>query len=158
MNQIAREEHILKDQGRSRVTNLEDGTREYRDWHRTLDRHLYANDIDQIEWRSGPDGKPFPVALMELTEIRINTPNLMDQILDRFEVKTSQAEFSRTIADKLGVNAYIVAYAAGLNYFFLYNLSEKKGWVRFSQAQYKHWLSLLTVKNAKRLQKMRKNQ
>lgn len=155
MNQIAKGDQTSKDYGRSRMTNLEDGTREYRDWHRKLDRNLYANDIDQIEWRAGPDGQPFPVALIELTEIRVYTPKLMDQILDRFEVKTAQAKFSRTIADKLGVNAYIVAYSAGLSYFFLYNLSERKGWVRFSQEQYKHWLSLLTIENAKRLQKMR---
>tara|TARA_Y100001970_G_scaffold236285_1_gene295880 strand:- start:3949 stop:4488 length:540 start_codon:yes stop_codon:yes gene_type:complete len=143
-----------KESARERVTaDSIDMTVEYRDWHRTLNRSWYVNDVDQIEWRSGPDGQPFPVALIELTEIRKISD--LSAVLDRFLNKTAQGDFSKRIAELLGVNAYIVGYVAGLSEFHVYNLTENKGWVKWSKPMYEQWLRSLSVGNIKKMQASR---
>ena len=152
MLELSEQSRARSDKARARQTDSSDHTIEYRDWHRSLHRGWYVNDIDQIEWRADANGRSCPVALIELTELKslTNVNGTLRQILNRFENKTAQGDFSRMVADRLCCNAYVVAYVQGLKYFWLYNLSEHKGWVKFSKDQYEHWLSLLTPETAKR--------
>ncbi len=122
-------------------TDNEDRAKVYRDWHRTLRADLAMFDVDTIEWRRGENGL-FPVAVIELTRIDGDDANekYLKAILDRFDVRDKQGEATRKVAKALGVNAYITLFNLKLTKFWVYNLTQEKGWKSFNQKEYIEFL------------------
>tara|TARA_Y100000593_G_scaffold31767_3_gene62484 strand:- start:15950 stop:16426 length:477 start_codon:yes stop_codon:yes gene_type:complete len=130
--------------GRQRK-DREDRTLGYRSWRLEQARGLYTTDVDQVEWRA-IGGKLVPVAILELTRVdgdRRPVQKYFDAIIDRFTNRDSQKQTITYVADKLNVNAFIVAYLQNLSQFYVYNLSEGDGWKFYSKSEYKTWLSSL---------------
>ena len=118
-------------------TDNEDRAKIYRDWHRTLKADLAMFDVDTIEWRRGENGL-VPVAVIELT--RTDSEDVRESylkaILDRFDVRDKQGEAIRKVAKALGVNAYITLFNLKLTKFWVYNLTQEKGWNSFTKEEY----------------------
>ena len=124
--------------------DIEDRTMKYRDKRRDYP-YGYTQDVDQLEYSFYGDEIVF-VAALELTRVDYNdrypngpTPKYFDKILERF-YHDAQAKFSREVANKLGIEAYIVAFDEAVKRFWVYNLSQEKGWVAWSDKEYFKWL------------------
>ena len=116
----------------------------YSNWHRTLDKSLYALDVDFIEWRRR-NGNIVPVALIEITRVDNNVfvgKTYLDNIVKRYD-DGIQGLCSLKVSRALGIKAYIVLFRENLNEFWLYNLSEKRGWTKLSQREYVGFLKSL---------------
>lgn len=119
-----------------RGDDREDRSLIYRNWHRTL-KEFIMFDVDTIEWRYR-NNELIPVAIIELT--RTDSENVgekyLQAILDRFNIRDKQGEMIRKVADALKVNAYITLFNQQLSKFWVYNLSQNRGWRIFNQKQY----------------------
>ncbi|WNF21308.1 hypothetical protein [Mesobacillus jeotgali] len=126
-------------------TDTEDRAKEYKNWHRQLDRGLYMLDVDAIEWRYRK-GKLVPVAVMELTRTDSDFPinqKYLNAIVNRFENRDLQAKSARLVAEALNVEAYIVLFRYNCKEFHLYNLTRNGPWVKFNEDKMEEFLKSL---------------
>lgn len=120
----------------------EDRLSTYRSWRWNIPGKNYVCDADQIEYRI-TDGKIVPVALLELTRYDGDldpTPNYLKAITNRFNLRDGQGNVARFLAGKLGCHAYIVLFRHNLNMFWLYDLTDNRGWWRMNLQSYQYWL------------------
>jgi len=118
----------------------EDRLRDYKQWIYDQPK-LYASDIDQIEW-GYQNNQEEPVAVLELTRIdREFKPSdkYFEAIIHRFFVRDTQARRIIKVANRLGVDAYIVAFLQDLSGFSMYNLCKQDGWKHISPQEYLNW-------------------
>lgn len=118
-------------------SDLENRVKPYFDFHRTLDRSLTAQDVDNVEYsiRYDTEGNMVvcPRAVIELTRYDVNdlykepTPAYLEAILKRFQ-RDAQGNFICAIAKLLNVDAYIVLFKTDCSMFWVYNLSKKGLW------------------------------
>lgn len=115
----------------------------YSDWHRTLGRELLASDIDSIEWRL-IDGEPVAVGVMELTRVDSQTasPSYLQAILDRYE-RDFQARAARRVAEALGCKAWVILFSQDCKRFWVYNLTDSRGWFKLGAKSMAVWLASL---------------
>lgn len=94
-------------------------------------------DVDTIEWRRR-DGELVAVAVIELTRTDSDnvSENYLKAILERFDVRDKQGEASRKVAKALGVDAYITLFNKELTKFWVYNLTQERGWKSFTKEEY----------------------
>ena len=120
----------------------EDRTLDYRIWRWNIDGPYYSADCDQIEWRI-KDGEYVPAAVLELTRVDGYPPDpppaYFNAILKRYE-KDAQGYATVYVAERLGVQAFIVAFSRELDRFWVYNLSAKRGWWNLCQDEYARWI------------------
>jgi hypothetical protein len=120
----------------------EDRCRDYRGWRWKFGGGLYASDVDQIEWRI-ENGVFRPVAVLELTRVDGNIPvpqSYLDRILLRFGERDGQGKIARRTAELLGCKAWIVAFRWSVNEFWVYNLTDGRGWWHTDRALYRKWI------------------
>ena len=124
--------------------DIEDRTMAYRDLRR-LYKGTYTQDIDQLEY-SFYGEEIVLVAILELTRVDYNpnfpngpTPKYFEKILERFYYD-NQARLAVEVAERLGIEAYIVAFDEPLDRFWVYNLSQKRGWKFFNRENYFAWI------------------
>lgn len=124
----------------------EDRSKEFRDFHRSLDRSLYAIDVDLVEWRF-INGELTPVATIEITRVdnkQAATPQYLNQIIQRFDERDMQAKAAEILARKLEVKAWIVLFSKGCEEFWVYCLSDRSiGWRHFDKNRLEKWLQAL---------------
>jgi tryptophan 2,3-dioxygenase len=117
----------------------------YSDWHRTLSKKLLMLDVDFIEWRYR-HGKLVAVGVMEVTRVdkdkEVNQQYLR-AIRQRFEERDVQAQAARKVAAALGTKAYIVLFREDCSEFWLYDLTETKGWYHLSPERMEKFLESL---------------
>ena len=129
---------------------LDDRTREYREWRYGLGSKMYVLDVDQIEWRKTRFGGIAPVGLLELKRFDTDGPvraSMLADVLDPLEERF-QGEACRRVAAALGVPAWLVVYRHDLTGFWVYNLTERRGWFPlddpggrgYTAEQYGTWL------------------
>ncbi len=121
----------------------EDRAAGYREWRQAFGGGCYVEDVDQVEWRKGVSGELCPVATLELTRLdgNRNPPaTYLQNILARFGERDFQATHSRHVAGALGVSCFVVLFRWDLSEFWIYNLSEKRGWWHLTQDRYMRWL------------------
>lgn len=127
--------------GRQTVSDR-DKTASYRRWRWNFGNGCYASDVDMVEWRM-VDGRPTPVAVLELTELpgnRTPPPSYLDAILQRYVERDGQAAFIRQVANLLHCPAVIVLFRWDLSEFWTYNLSAPSGWRHRSRDEYERTL------------------
>jgi hypothetical protein len=103
-------------------------------------------DIDQVEWRV-IDEVPTPVAMLELSRVDGNVhlpPSYMKAVLDRFNKRDGQGETIRAFAKSLEVKAWIVLFRWDLTEFWVYNLTDSRGWWEMKKPKYEHWIRNLS--------------
>lgn len=118
--------------------DIEDRAAIYRQWRMELGLGA-VTDVDQVEWRNGQ-----PVAVLELTRVdnpngKAMPPQYFDAILKRFD-DDAQGRLACQVAERFGVHAWIVAFHKSLQVFWVYNLSERRGWWKLDQSRYVAWL------------------
>lgn len=112
-----------------------DRAKEFQQWHRTLGRRLLASDVDLVEWRF-IDGELVPVGVLEITLADCEpSGKYLDAIIHRYEKKDVQGRTARHVADALGCKAWIVCYTQGCEKFWVWNLTESKGWFAMDKRQ-----------------------
>jgi len=113
----------------------------YSDWHRTIGRDYYANDVDWLEWRIGPEG-PQVVALIELTYSE-NTPGrrYCDVALARFK-RDGQYTITKMVSQALEVPAFFVIARYDLEVFCVCRLSNG-AWSECDEPRYRKWIQSL---------------
>jgi len=127
--------------GRQRV-DTEDRAAPFRDWRRSLGRPYYVCDIDQVEWRM-IDGRPVPVAVMELTRVDGNVAipaTYLEAILTRFTKRDGQGAATKAFAELMGVKAWIVLFRWDMSELWLYNLTDGRGWWRRDKRVVGKWI------------------
>jgi hypothetical protein len=124
--------------------DIEDRTMDYRDKRRSYP-FGYTQDVDQLEY-CFYDNEIVFVASLELTRADFNKkyPNgpgsgYFVKILERFH-HDAQAKFSKKVADCLGIESYIVTFYHDLTRYWVYNLSQSRGWIAFTDVEYFKWL------------------
>ena len=126
--------------------DIEDRSKEFRNFHRTLHKSLYATDLDLIEWRY-INGVLTPVAVLEITRVdqgREVNEQYTSAILSRYEERDMQALATRTAASLMGVKAWIVLYRQGCTEFWIYNLTNNDNrWYHYDSDRLEKWLQLL---------------
>lgn len=117
----------------------------YSDWHRTLSKKLLMLDVDFIEWRYR-NGELMAVGVMEVTRVdkgkEVNQQYLR-AIRQRFEERDLQAHAARKVASVLGTKAYIVLFREDCSEFWLYNLTDAKGWYYLTPERMEKFLESL---------------
>ncbi len=117
-----------------------DRAKEFQQWHRTLGRRLLASDVDLVEWRF-IDGELVPVGVLEITLADCEpSQSYLDAIICRYEKKDVQGRTARHVAKALGCKAWIVCYTQGCNNFWIYNLTERKGWYDLNGSEMEQFL------------------
>lgn len=129
---------------RQRPIEKEGDGYQYREWRRQLVEGCMHLDVDQIEWRFF-NRELVPVAVIEITRYSESVedtvahngstqpkPGYFTAILQRFE-RDIQGRATRLLAEKLDVNAYIVLYRYDCSEFWVYNLTQAKGWEHFDE-------------------------
>jgi hypothetical protein len=127
----------------------EDRTAVYRRFRRTI-RQAGATDFDQVEWRYNDHKNLVPVALLELTRVDGNMPvpaGYLNAILARYMERDWQGALAVAGAGYLGVRAWIVAFRYDLTEFWVYNLSDRRGWFHGDVAWYERWISALDYRS-----------
>jgi hypothetical protein len=127
--------------------------RPYSDWHRTLDRALLMLDVDYIEWRI-IGGELVAVGVMEVTRVdqgREVTQGYLDAILHRYNERDIQSRAARKVAEALDTKAYIVLFREDCSEFWVYNLSETRGWYHTSPVGMERWLTRLGQRHRDRV-------
>lgn len=120
--------------------DVEDRAAVYRKWRRTLTFYGAVSDIDQIEWRSD-----VPVAVFELTRTDGQGdpgPSYLNAILERFK-RDKQDVRAVTVGNALGVTAWIVLFRCDVGKFWVYNLTDCRGWWSLTADGYAEWLQTL---------------
>jgi len=121
--------------------------KQYSDWRRTLGDGCYANDIDWLEWRQGPDGLPRFVALIETTfyedkpELRDKLENYCNAALNRFK-RDGQFGVTKRVSEALGVPAFFVIARYDLEVFYVCRLSDEI-WACFDEPLYRQWIKTM---------------
>lgn len=75
--------------------DTEDRSLEFRKWHRTLDKSLYATDVDLVEIRI-INNIPTPVATLEITRVdkhKSVNEQYLSAIVERFEKRDFQKKW-----------------------------------------------------------------
>jgi hypothetical protein len=111
-------------------SDTENRLKAYSDWHRTLDRKLYTTDVDFIEWRF-VNGILTPVGIMEVTRVdkgKNVDDKYLNEIIQRFEQRDMQAKAIRKVAACLNTKAYIVLFREDCSEFWIYFITDSKGW------------------------------
>lgn len=127
-------------------TDAEWRIKPYSDWHRTLSKKLLMLDIDFVEWRF-KDGKLVPVGVMEVTRVdkdKSVTINYLNSIINRFEQRDIQARTTRMVASALNAKAYIILFREDCSEFWVYDLTDQKGWAHFDPKQMEEFLQGLS--------------
>src|SRR5689334_14930977 len=117
----------------------------YSEWHRKLSGDLCMLDVDFIEWRYR-NGELVAVGVMEITRVdngRVVQAGYLDAIVRRFEVRDMQAQAARKVAEALGTKAYIVLFREDCSQFWIYNLTDRRGWAHFDAAGMERFLKQL---------------
>lgn len=116
-------------------TTTEDRADPYKRWRYRVEQP-YVLDVDQIEWRGDQ-----PVALLELTRCDSGsvTPAYLDAIVGRYEAD-AQGRCARFVAAKLDIKAWIVLFTEDCTHFWVYNLTDRRGWWPLDEDQYQEWL------------------
>lgn len=129
------------------LTTDQDLAMPYRDWRWKVlqDRKVYVSDIDHIEYRfkdGNPD--PIPVACLELTHTRYEkAPDaLMSKIIERYN-REGQRKFVCHVAKKLGCKAWIVIFNPSVTGFWIFNLTDDRGWWELDSPQMQAWIQQL---------------
>ena len=129
-----------------RLDSREDRSLDYRDWRRTFASSSYVMDIDQVEYRI-VDDEFIPVAVIELTrtdEAVRSAVALQTSVLRRISEENIQAKVLVSMAERLGVDAFLVLFVADLSEFHVYNLSTEKGWWVMNPERYQYWIDGLS--------------
>lgn len=114
----------------------------YSDWHRTLDRRLLMLDVDFIEWRF-VNGDMVAVGVMEVTRVDNGKEvhqGYLTAIINRFEERDLQARAARKVAHALGTKAYIILFREDCTEFWVYNLTDRRGWDYYDADQMEAFL------------------
>jgi len=130
--------------GRQRK-DVEDRTIEYRNWRHGFGGGCYVTDVDQLEWRM-VDSEIRLVASIELSRIDGNVAipdSYHDAVLTRFMKRDGQGKIIRAIATKLEIPTWIVLFRWNLTEFWVFNLTELRGWWRLTPDKYKEWIRSL---------------
>jgi hypothetical protein len=117
----------------------------YSEWHRTLAGELCMLDVDFIEWRYRA-GELVAVGVMEVTRVdngREVRAGYLEAIVRRFEQRDMQARAARKVAAALGTSAYIVLFREDCSEFWVYNLTERRGWDHFDRGAMERFLTQL---------------
>lgn len=121
--------------------DTEDRLIDYRNW-KYKQKYLWTTDIDQVEWTK-QDGKDVPVAILEVTRIdndyKIPPDSYFQEIIERMFVRDTQGRKAVTLADRLGVPAFIVAYLKNMTKFIIYDMKKRDGWKILNEDQYVNW-------------------
>ena len=133
---------ITMNKGKQRK-DTEDRAASYRAWRWTLGGGCYVSDIDHVEYRIVGD-EIKPVALLELTRVdgdRLIPNKYLSSILDRFKKRDAQKKLITFAATELKCKAWVVLFRHDLSEFWLYNLSNERGWYKnLDKSQYKTWI------------------
>ena len=126
--------------------DVEDRAHEYRKWRRGFGRRLYVSDIDHLECRV-IHGTMVPVAALELTRVdgNVKVPqSYLDAIYQRFTKRDGQGAIITRLAELLNIKAWVVLFRWDLTEFWVYNLTDERGWWKsLSPQKYKGWISSL---------------
>ena len=117
----------------------------YSDWHRTLHRSLLMLDVDFIEWRIR-NGELVAVGVMEITRVDVGkevSSGYLGAIVSRFEERDIQARAARKVAAALGTKAYIILFRQDCSEFWVYNLTDRRGWAHHNPASMEQFLLAL---------------
>jgi hypothetical protein len=117
----------------------------YSDWHRTLSKSLLMLDVDFIEWRIR-NGELVPVGVMEVTRAdrdRVVDSGYLEAIIQRFEGRDLQARAARKVAAALGTKSYIVLFREDCSEFWVYDLTNRTGWIHRNARQMVQFLESL---------------
>lgn len=120
----------------------EDRCADYRAWRHRLGDGCYVMDIDQIEWRL-VDGLPVPVAALELSRVDGNKrlpQSYLNAVTTRFQDRDGQASAITAFAAKMGVKAWVVLFRWDLTDFWVYNLTDTRGWWHMDKPRYTSWV------------------
>lgn len=132
-----------------RRSDSEDRLKDYRGWRWGAGgRELLVTDLDQIEY-AFVDGEPIPVAVLELSRVDGDVkvpPSYLRAVLDRFQKRDAQGKVSCHLASRLGCKCWIVLFRYDLSEFWVFNLSDSRGWWNLSQPVYERWLERLHCK------------
>lgn len=104
-------------------------------------------DIDQVEWRI-IDGVPTPIAIIELSRVdgNVHLPkSYMEAVLHRFNKRDGQGSMIKEIAQSLKVKAWVVLFRWDLTEFWVYNLTDSRGWWQMNQEKYEGWVRKLKL-------------
>jgi len=126
-------------------TDAEWRIKPYSDWHRTLSKDLLMVDVDFIEWRY-KDGELVPVGVMEVTRVdagRKVNQHYLDAIIQRYELRDLQALAARHVATALRTKAYIILFREDCSEFWVYNLTNRRGWWHLNPTQMQEFLQRL---------------
>ena len=126
-------------------SDTENRVQQYSDWHRTLNRSLLMLDVDFIEWRFR-NGNLVPVGVMEITRVdsgKIVGIGYLGAIVQRYEERDIQARAIRYVANALKTKAFIILFREGCTEFWVYDLTEKRGWSYFTLDEYVSFLESL---------------
>lgn len=121
----------------------------YSVWRREVGNGCYANDVDWIEWRSGTDGAPRFVAVVETTfyedkpEWRHLLPRYRQQALNRFK-RDAQYRITTAVAQRLGVRSYFAVIREDLEVFHVCRLDDE-AWREMSEPEYRRWILSLGI-------------
>ena len=133
---------ITLNKGKQREES-EDRTADYRAWRWNIGSGCYVSDIDHIEYRIS-NGIIKPVALLELTRVDGDRPipdTYLNAILNRFKKRDAQYNLITHAAKELDCKAWVVLFREDLNEFWLYNLTNNRGWYKnLAKDKYKRWL------------------
>jgi hypothetical protein len=102
----------------------------YSDWHRTLDKRLYMADVDFIEWRYR-NNELVAVGVMEVTRVDMGievNQGYLEKIVQRYEKRDLQGMVARKVAEGMKTKAYIVLFREDCSEFWVYNLTDRRGW------------------------------
>jgi hypothetical protein len=128
----------------------EDRTAPYRTFRRTFGGPC-VTDFDQIEWRKDGSGVWIPVALLELTRIdggRRIPDSYLAAILKRILIRDPQGELAKLAAGRLGCKAWMVPFRHDLGEFWVYNLTDGRGWWHMNATGYQDWIRNLPLPQA----------
>ena len=121
-------------------------SRPYSEWHRKLGRSYYSSDVDSIEWRF-VDGELKAVGVMEITRVDDGITvgeKYLSSILDRFINRDLQSKTATRVAEVLNTKVYIILFRENCKEFWLYNLTDRKGWTHLNE----YWMSYF-IRNLK---------
>ncbi|HUZ01627.1 MAG TPA: hypothetical protein VMU89_14860 [Thermomicrobiaceae bacterium] len=123
----------------------EDRALSYRQWRYQFGGGCFVSDIDQVEWRV-VDGAPTPVGVLELSRVdgNVRVPeSYRTAVIERFTKRDGQATSVIEMAKRLGTTAWVVLFRWDLTEFWVYNLSDRRGWWALRPAAYENWIRAL---------------
>ena len=120
----------------------------YRNYRRTLkgppgawDDLGCATDVDNVEWRYR-DGGWQPAAVFELTRVDgdLELPeSYFGNIAARFRTEV-QGKIAKIVARRFDCKAWIVLFRYDCSEFWIYNLTDDRGWFHINADAYRSWL------------------